>query len=294
MIIDKVIVVNGYYKNRIYNLLISFSNNKPIDIINIDKTSIGFIFEATVQKVLSNVDGVILNLPNGETGFTERTKLDHAFFTRYQSTKNMVSQGDKFYVEITQDKKEKKPFSCRQIKTKNVCPNNSYSTIVKTYLDTVKYDGQVLSNIKLENIQCCMYTDATISLWALYDVSKILDNSLKKQVYLANGSNILIECLSTATFIDINSATSKMSFLEINIEAVEEIFHQIRLRNISGIIIIDFLKMNKEEQTKLFSIIKSKITEDINYLSLYGFTKLGMYELTRSKTYSVINQVFDE
>ncbi|MGB7999411.1 MAG: ribonuclease E/G, partial [Anaerobacillus sp.] len=68
----------------------------------------------------------------------------------------------------------------------------------------------------------------------------------------------------------------------VNIMAIEEIAKQLRLRNIGGIIVVDFLRVDEEDQNKMMTLLKNKEKTDPR-LQVGGFTKLGLVELQRKK-----------
>ena len=71
--------------------------------------------------------------------------------------------------------------------------------------------------------------------------------------------------------------------MNTNIEAAREIAFQLRLRNISGIVITDFIDMDKNGEDEVMSVIAECSREDICRINVVGFTKLGLLELTRQK-----------
>ena len=74
--------------------------------------------------------------------------------------------------------------------------------------------------------------------------------------------------------------------METNLEAIEEIAHQLRLRSISGIIIVDLLKVSKADEEQLLAFAKEAFKNDISIVNIHGFTNLGLLEITRSRCFS--------
>lgn len=118
------------------------------------------------------------------------------------------------------------------------------------------------------------------------DILKILD----KKVFLQSGSYLIIESTEALTTIDINTGSfigdkdKEETVLKTNMEACIEIFRMVRLLNLSGIIIMDFINMNsdKNKQT-IISFIKHQFKNDKEQNSIYDFTHLGLLEMSRSK-----------
>ena len=140
-----------------------------------------------------------------------------------------------------------------------------------------------------------LYDDSSVSLAALYNIRGTMDNLLSSKVWLPSGANIIIESLETLTVIDVNSGknTSKKdtALFAINLEAAREIARQIRLRNISGMIIVDFINMkNEKEQEELILCLKEELKKDSVPAKFIDITKLGLVELTRKKVYRSLRE----
>ena len=141
-----------------------------------------------------------------------------------------------------------------------------------------------------------LYKDDKVSLGTLYNFRGSVDKLVEKHVWLKSGSNIIIEQLETMTVIDINSgkniSKNESAILEINKEAAVEIARQLRLRNISGMIIIDFINMkSKEHMDELVAVLKDQIKKDSVTCTFMDVTKLGLVELTRKKTYKSLKEL---
>ena len=143
-----------------------------------------------------------------------------------------------------------------------------------------------------------LYKDDKVSLGTLYNFRGSVDKLIEKRVWLKSGANIIIEQLETMTVIDINSgkniSKNERAILEINKEAAIEIAKQLRLRNISGMIIIDFINMkSKEYMEELISVLKEEIKKDTVTCTFMDVTKLGLVELTRKKTYKSLKEMIE-
>lgn len=134
-----------------------------------------------------------------------------------------------------------------------------------------------------------------------FNLSKQLKRGLSREVYLKSGASIVIDEVEALTVIDVNTksyigkSNLEKTILETNIEAAKEISKQIRLRNIGGIIIIDFIRMDKEKDIKkLMNEFKEQIEKDPMQTDIAGMTKLGLLELTRKKTRPTLGEIFDK
>lgn len=125
-----------------------------------------------------------------------------------------------------------------------------------------------------------------------YTIQKELDDIEKNKVWLNCGGYIIMDKTEALTAIDVNSGKcigkydSEATILKVNEEASKEIARQIRLRDISGIIIIDFINMKSEEdKQKVLDIIKEEGKKDRSKIQIEGFTKLDLLEITRKNIY---------
>lgn len=156
-----------------------------------------------------------------------------------------------------------------------------------------------LKELKVQNITIRFYDDEQYPIRCLYGLKKITQNVLQKKVYLPSGGHIIIEPTETLTVIDVNSGKNNKKkskeeyFWEINREAAQEIVKQLRLRNISGMIVVDFINMLQEERQKqLLQIMRRSSNEDYASVCVLDYTKLGLVEITREKRFpSIYEQI---
>ena len=139
------------------------------------------------------------------------------------------------------------------------------------------------------------YDDSAISLNLLYKLSSQINELCTTLVWLNSGANIIIEQLETLSVIDVNSgrcpARKGTDILKINREAATEAARQLRLRNISGMIIIDFINMkSKADETALVNHLKEELKKDSITCSFIDITKLGLVEITRKKEYKSLKE----
>lgn len=128
------------------------------------------------------------------------------------------------------------------------------------------------------------------SLQKLYSIESQISDVLSKKVWLKSGGNIVIEYTEALTVIDVNTGKCNLkkdkayTIFQINMEAATEIARQLILRNISGIIVIDFINMEIEEyKEQLISCLRSCIEKDKIQTDFVDITKLGLVEITRKK-----------
>lgn len=144
-------------------------------------------------------------------------------------------------------------------------------------------------SVSLQGGEIVLYEDKMLSLSALYGLKGKLEDALKERVWLKSGGYLVIQPTEALTVIDVNSGKCVKGVkhelsLKINLEAAEEVARQLRLRNISGICVVDFINMDtEEEQEKLVQSLKSYLAKDSVPAVFVDFTKLGLAEITRKK-----------
>lgn len=134
------------------------------------------------------------------------------------------------------------------------------------------------------------YQDQLLPLYKLYRVETALDAIQKEKVWLNSGGFLVIQQTEAFVSIDVNSGKytgkKKMeeTFRKINLEAAAEIGRQLRLRNLSGIILIDFINMeNPDHRDELFHVLQKLLRKDPVKSRAIDITPLHILEMTRKK-----------
>lgn len=143
------------------------------------------------------------------------------------------------------------------------------------------------------NISIRMYKDELWPLYKLYSIEKEIDTALSKKVWLKSGGYLIIEQTEALSVIDVNSGKNvtkaksmeaiEASALKTNLESADKLCQQIKVRNLSGIIIVDFINMNQRNCDILMEHLKSLAKKDIVNTTIVDITKLGLVEITRKK-----------
>ncbi len=138
-------------------------------------------------------------------------------------------------------------------------------------------------------------------LFDAYNIEGDIFRALKNKVWLKSGGYIIIEQTEALVVIDVNTGryVGKHNFEETvfktNLEAAREIAYQIRLRNLGGIIIIDFIDMAKEaNRDKVFSALKEYLEKDKSKTTVLPFSELGLIQMTRKRTRNSIASMLCE
>ena len=136
-------------------------------------------------------------------------------------------------------------------------------------------------NIKIE-------LSENVNLLEKYDLEKQIEKSKQRKIWLKCGGFITIDSTEALIAIDVNSgkytgkSTLEETVYKVNYEATIEIAKQLRLRDIGGIIIIDYIDMQKQEnKDKIEQLLKTVLKQDRAKTQVEGFTKLNLMEMTR-------------
>lgn len=170
----------------------------------------------------------------------------------------------------------------------DVLSGNTYRVIVNTKKD---YDNieDFLRNKSDINLKLELHEDAQ-SLFSYYNIEKEILALRNKKVVLPSGGNIVIEKTEAMYTIDVNSSKNtkqnsidKTAFFT-NLEAAEEIARQIMLRNLGGIIIIDFIDVESfDKKKKIIQTLKDNFKDDKKKTVIYPFTQLNLVQIARKK-----------
>lgn len=136
---------------------------------------------------------------------------------------------------------------------------------------------------KIEPIEL---NDATEDLALFYerDIIGQIESLFDSYVLMSGMGNIIIQKTAALTAIDVNKGGDKRSHLAVNIDAAQEIGRQLRLRNIGGIIVVDFLKFqSRTDEGKILAALEKVVLQDPCTVQIHGKTALGLIEITRKR-----------
>jgi ribonuclease G len=135
------------------------------------------------------------------------------------------------------------------------------------------------------------YFDEKIPIFERFNVERQIEQTFMRRVLLPSGGEIVMEETEALVSIDVNTGSHKGSrkdgknfILQANIEAAMEVSRQMRLRNLGGLVIIDFIDMkNKSDQRKVFQKMKSAMSEDKAKHNILPISQLGIMQITRQR-----------
>ena len=157
----------------------------------------------------------------------------------------------------------------------------------KVYQNLLGFLQQTAPKLKKKIV---FYKNSNTSLFDLYDLEPAIDDLLKKKVRLKSGGFIVIEETEAAVVIDVNTGafigrkSQEDNILKTNLEAAKEIALQLRLRSCGGIILIDFIDMELEDnRQKLIDCFQEELSYDKAYTQVFPVSQLGVVQMTRKK-----------
>ncbi len=141
-----------------------------------------------------------------------------------------------------------------------------------------------------EQVNLQLYHDSRVPLFEKYNIEKEIEKTFQKTVYLRSGGHIVIEQTESLVAIDVNTGkfTGRHNLEETvyrnNCEAAKEIARQMRLRDLGGIIIVDFIDMEEEDHRRsVLRIFKDAVRKDRAKTNILKISELGLVEMTRQR-----------
>ncbi|MEG1457805.1 MAG: ribonuclease E/G [Acetivibrio sp.] len=272
-----------------------FSFTGKYVVLTYGKTKIGVSGKIQSEEERKRLKKITEAYQNDEYGFIIRTNCEGISKERIEKEIKLLIA---LYENVTHFGIHKTRFSCIYR-----APSGFLCTIRDEFSDSleeiVTEDASIYEEIK-EYLNCYQpedleklrfYEDETISLNHLYNIESKISKALQKQVWLKSGGTLVIEPTEALTVIDVNTGKAikgkskiQETFRKVNTEAAKEIAKQIRLRNLSGIILVDFIDMeNPECQKELLDYFNTLLKKDPVKTSLIDMTALGLVEITRKK-----------
>ncbi len=236
---------------------------------------------------------VVMDARPGEGGFILRTA---AIGTGEKSIQADMSYLLKTWKEVSRKEKKARPISLihQDIDiTLRVVRDILTSDIEEIVIDSKEAFDKVISFIEniSENItgKVSLF-DGEDLIFDHYGIEMEIDDILGEKVWLKSGGYIIIEATEALTAIDVNTGkyTGKKNLedtiVKTNLEAAKEITYQLRLRNIGGIIIIDFIDMiRQDDKDKIYNTMMEALKKDRAITRVSEISELGLLEMTRKR-----------
>lgn len=175
--------------------------------------------------------------------------------------------------------------------------NESFDSIQvddKDYYEDIK---SFIGNIAPEKEKIVKMYQGRLKIFEQFGIEKQLKTSFGKSVSVSNGGYLIIEHTEALHVIDVNSGNKsnneddqETTALKVNLEAAGEIARQLRLRDMGGIIVIDFIDMRRQEnKKKVFDRVKSEMKDDRSKHTILPLSKFGLMQITRQRVRPELN-----
>ncbi len=159
-----------------------------------------------------------------------------------------------------------------------------------------------IKGIAPEFAQKVKYYEGPPPLFERFNIEHQIDSTLEKKVHLKSGGSIIIETTEAMTVIDVNTGkfigktTLEDTILKTNLEAAQEIVRQLRLRNIGGLIVIDFIDMaSVQNRQKLYKTFEQTLREQDKFQSVVlQISEFGLVQMTRKRSGKTLQQQLTE
>ncbi len=262
-------------------------------VVTAGKKVVGFSAKITDRQWKEDVRPRLEALTKGNAGVIVRTNAYGMEKELMREAAYLIGQ----YQKLLQDAKYRTCYSLLHqeeafyIKSLKGCPSGTLAEVVtdeKTVFDTLERWMRIHQPEDLPRLR--LYQDKMVTLGRVYSLDTAMRRACDKRVWLKSGGYLVIEPTEAMVVIDVNTGkySGKKNLDDtirmINLEAAREICHQLRLRNLSGIIMIDFIDMKEEsDQELLLEELRLCAACDPVKISVVDMTKLGLVELTRKK-----------
>lgn len=246
------------------------------------------------KSVRENLIKIASDYSSDEYGFIMRTNAkDVSEEVLRSELENLKSEYDKLVSVAT----TRKCFSCIKkapkeylTELKNIYQDGLTEIVVED-IEIYEEVKEYLTREQAEDLdKLRLYQDKLLPLHKVYCIEKSIEDALKEYVWMKSGSYLVIQPTEALTVIDVNTGKNiskkkdDETYYKINLEAAKEAAKQIRLRNLSGIILVDFINMDKSEYTEqLLKEFDNLLKKDPISTTLVDMTKLQLVEVTRKK-----------
>lgn len=302
--------------------LFSIKENRLVGVNIFNPESMqGKIIIARVLNVKNVLGAAFVKLSDKEDAFIKLSNVPDDYFP--------LHQGDLLPVKLISEAQKGKKASVTAKISKKALPDNwmhkSAFTVIETSQDSLahfirtNYNSDDLSAIVTDckeiydilnvdtfrsrfSCEMKLYSDDKLSLTKLYSLKTKLQDAASQKVFLKSGGYLIINHTEALIVIDVNSGknspTAKTekeeNILRLNIEAAKEIALQMQLRNMSGMILIDFINMESDAaKESLIEAMKNEVENDSVKTMVIDITPLGIMEITRQKKNKPLNEMLN-
>ncbi|MBF0100037.1 MAG: Rne/Rng family ribonuclease [Desulfobacterales bacterium] len=256
------------------------------------------------EKERTRLKELLLSMKKDSFGYIIRTASEHV-------EKDKLEKEMHFLVNLWENIQKKS-----QLATAPILLHSDLSITLRAVRDLLTHEADKLvidSRLGYESVSAFIkevipdlnvtveHYDGFEPIFDAYNLEGDISRALKKKVWLKSGGYIIIEHTEALVAVDVNTGryVGKHNFqetiLKTNLEAVKEIAYQIRLRNIGGIIIIDFIDMEKvTNREKIYNALKEALKKDKSKTKVLSMSELGLIQMTRKRVRKSLNRILCE
>ena len=248
--------------------------------------------------------GIIRDINPGSFGFivrtvaenTSREKLEAEMDFLLKLWRNIQEKMEKghnpglLYKDLTITLRAVRDLFTREVDRLIVDSDKEYEKImafIETFAPRLKYSVELY--------------EGAVPIFDAFGIEIEISRALGTNIWLKSGGYIVIELTEALTAIDVNTGSYvgrrnlEETILKTNLEAVKEIAYQLRFRNIGGLIVIDFIDMEKlSNRERVFMTLKEVLSKDKAKTNILQMSDLGLIEMTRKRTRASLNRLLSE
>jgi len=247
---------------------------------------------------------IIQNIRPNDYGFIVRTVSEGAdkkklksemdfllkLWPSIQERMEKLSNPSLIYKDLTVSRRSVRDLFTREVDRLIIDSHEEYKSLmefIETFAPRLKYSVELY--------------EGTDPIFDAYGIEMEISRALEKKIWLKSGGYIVIEMTEALTSIDVNTGSYvgkrnlEETILKTNLEAVKEVAYQLRFRNIGGLIVIDFIDMEKKiNKDRVFMTLKESLSKDKAKTHILRMSELGLIEMTRKRTRENLNRLLSE
>ncbi len=278
-------------------------------IYDFTESEVGNVYCGIVKDITNNLSSAFVEFGEGKKGFLsldEEVKCGDKILVQVKADKMktkdylLTTKLDLSKEDLTEVKRKFEHSSPKACLYKNEYIIDVCNRLSSSGTEIITDDKKVYQNLEGAKILVLLYNnDSGVSIENKYKLGKIISDVSSNKVWMKSGAYLLIERTEALTAIDVNSgknitkSSREENIKQINFEAADYIAKHLKLRNISGIIIVDFINMS-EGYDELLEYMKELAKTDYETCNVIGFTELGLLEITRKKNKKPLCEVIGE
>lgn len=178
------------------------------------------------------------------------------------------------------------------------CIDKKYQRLLIDNFSTFQKSKRILKKFNIEHNFKIEYYRDSIPMFERFNIEKEIDKAIRRKIWLSSGGYLFFDRTEAMHTIDVNSGRStniegdvEETLVHINLEATEEIARQLRIRNIGGLVIIDFIDMKlRKNQKRVLEKFKEHMKEDLAKCTILNMSEFGLIEMTRQRNRESLDQ----